>query len=344
LTEYCLNKVREHSFKSDEKREKFSSTVAEIGRAIDDFFQRHLKSKRLNEARQGDKSAVALNEALRSYDCIIEPQKYVDKLLALPEIKADPFFQYVVSNFYLHLEGNLKGIILCTKDSDRKIITDLADGDKRYQPYNWILPTYHKSIRHECSTSTNVLHSIFRLEKELSKEYLPHPEMLPLFKGNIGEYMFAECLKLMNIKPLTVNEMFTQLKPMVYELFDFYILTGNKVFCIDVKNWSASFDKEQLSFETHDKALIKRETLVEVTREKSLSAEFIYVNTHQDRNAINHKQEFGEEAAIHYMNLFKVITQYEKVNSDNPKRKSTLRDRLNINSSLIHLLGGSLNG
>lgn len=344
LTEYCLNKVREHSFKSDDEREQFSSTVAETGQAIDSFFKEHLKGKRLNEARQGDKSAVALNEALRSYDCIIEPQKYVDRLLALPEIKADPFFQYVVSNFYLRLEGDLKRITLCTKDSDRKILTDLADGDKIYQPYNWILPNYHKSIRHECSTSTNVLHSIFRLEKELSKGYLPHPAMLPLFKGNIGEYMFAECLKLMNIKPLIVDEMFTQLNPMVYELFDFYILTGNKVFCIDVKNWSASFDKEQLSLETHDKALRKRQTLVEVTREKSLSAEFIYVNTHQDRNAINHKQEFGEEAAIHYMNLFKVITQYENVKSNNPKRKSTLRDRLNINSSLIHLLGGSLNG
>ena len=156
--------------------------------------------------------------------------------------------------------------------------------------------------------------------------------------------MFAECLKLMNIKPLTVNEMFTQLEPMVYELFDFYILTGNKVFCIDVKNWSASFDKEQLSLETHEKALKKRETLIKVTNEKSLSAEFIYVNTHQDRNAINHQQEFGDGAAIHYMNLFKVITQYEDVNSKDPKRKTTLRDRLNINLSLIHLLGGSLNG
>lgn len=343
LMEYCLNKVHEHSFKSDDERDKFAARIAETGLAINDFFDNYL-NHRLDNARQGDKSAIALNEALRSYDCIINPQQYIDRLLELSEIKQDDYFHHVISNFYLHLEDNLKGITLCTKDNDRKILTDLSDGDKIYEPYKWILPKYNEFIYHKSSTAADVLKPIYRLEKKLSKKILPHPAMLPLFKGNIGEYMFAECIKLMNLKPLTVNEIFTQLKPMIYELFDFYILTNNKLFCIDVKNWSALFDKEELSLETHDKALRKRETLVKVASEKSLSAEFIYVNTHQDRNAINHKQEFGEEAAIHYMNLFKVITQYENVKSDNPKCKSTLRDQLNINPSLIHILGGSLNG
>ncbi|MGZ8232805.1 hypothetical protein [Methylobacter tundripaludum] len=344
LMEHCLNRVCDHSFKSNEEREKFSANVAETGQAIDNLFKDYLNRKRLNNARQGDKSAVELNEALRSFDCIRDPQKYVDRLLALEEIKIDPFFQYVVSNFYLHREGNLRDITLCTKNSDNKTLTDLADGDKLYQPYNWILPKYHKSIRHQCSTSSKVLQPIFDLERSLSKDWSPHPAMLPMIKGNVGEYLFAKCLELINVSPLSVDTVFTRLDPMAYELFDFYVFLDNTVFCIDVKNWSASFDKEQLSSDTHEKALAKRKTLLQITNKKDHKAEFIYVNTHQDKNAINIKQEFGEGDAIHYMNLFKVMTQYENVNSYDPRRKSTLKDRLNINSSLIKLLGGSLNG
>jgi len=341
LMEYCLEKVCKHSFKSDVEREKFSSTVAETGHAIDEFFKGHLKHKRLNDARNGDKTAVRLNEALRSFECIIDPKKYVSTLLAIPEIKEDPFFQNVIENFYLRLEGDLKEITLCIKDSDRKTLTDISDGDKVYQPYSWILPKYHSSINHQSSTSENVLQFIFKLERQLSKEWQPHPALLPLFKGNVGEYLFSKCLEQMGVSFLTVEEVFSKLTPKAYELFDFYILTGDKLLCIDVKNWSSSFDKEELSIETHDKALTKRSTLTKVANNKNIHAEFVYVNTHQDRNAMNNRQEFNEGASIHYMNLFKVITQYESVTSNNPKRKSTLKDRLNINASLISLLGGS---
>jgi homoserine trans-succinylase len=150
----------------------------------------------------------------------------------------------------------------------------------------------------------------------------------------------------MNINSLTVDEIINKLGYAVYELFDFYVLSEDKLFCIDVKNWS-SFNKEELSLETHKKALRKAETVVsEVTSKKNIKAVFIYVNTHQDKNAINSEQEFDDNGKIHYMNLFKVITQYETVNSEkpNPKRKSSLKERLNINSSLIQLLGGTLNG
>ena len=344
LMEYCLDRVCKHSFKSDEEREKFSSGVAETGQAIDEFFKGHLKHKRLNDARNGDKTAVRLNEALRSFDCITDPKKYVSRLLAIPEINEDPFFQNVIENFYLRLEGDLKEITLCIKDSDRKTLTDISDGDKVYQPYNWILPKYHNAINHQSSTSEGVLQSIFKLERQLSKDWLPHPALLPLFKGNVGEYLFSKCLEKMGISFLTVKEVFSKLNPKAYELFDFYILIEDRLLCIDVKNWSSSFDKEELSLETHDKALVKRSTLTKIANNKNIHAEFVYVNTHQDRNAMNNRQEFNEGAAIHYMNLFKVITQYEGVTSDNPKRKSTLKDRLNINASLISLVGGAFNG
>jgi hypothetical protein len=307
-------------------------------------------TRRWNDARQGDKSAIELNEALRSIDCIENPQHYIETLLNFPEIKQDDYFQNILSSFYVDSDISKK-IRLCTKESNRKILTDLADGDRVYKPYESILPKYHKGIYHKLSTANAVLKPIFNLEKTLTKEMLPHPAMLPMFKGNVGEYMFKQCLNVMNITPLTVDDMFIRLESTVYELFDFYVISENELFCIDVKNWSATFDKEELASETHEKALRKRKTLMEIAERKSLSASFVYVNTHQDRNSINSKQEFGNGGNISYMNLFKVMTQYEEtVPNDkfkykpDPKKKSSLKDRLNINSSLIQLLGGTLNG
>jgi hypothetical protein len=344
LMEYCLNKVIDESFKSDDERKKFSTEMADNWEAIDNFFKNHLNS-RLNYARKGDKSAIELNEAFRSFDCIEYPQRYIDRLKNLPEIKQDAYFHHVVSSFYLNPDI-FKKIRICTKESNRKILTDLTDGDRVYKPYESILPKYHKGIYHQLSTANEVLKPIINLEKKLSKQMLPHPAILPLLKGNIGEYLLKRCLELMSIKFLTVDEMINKLDYIVYELFDFYVLSEDKLFCIDVKNWS-SFDKEELSLETHKKALRKAETVVsEVTSKKNIKAVFIYVNTHQDKNAINSEQEFDDNGKIHYMNLFKVITQYETVNTEkpNPKRKSSLKERLNINSSLIQLLGGTLNG
>lgn len=347
LMEYCLNKAESESFKSDEEREAFSAKIASNWEAIDSFFNNDMNS-RLNDARQGDKSATKLNDALRSMDCIEKPQRYINNLLALPEIKQDKYFQSVISNFYLDVDISKK-IRLCTKESNKKILTDLADGDRVYKPYESILPKYNKTIHHKLSTANEVLQPIFKLEKKLSKEILPHPALIPLFKGNLGEYMFKQCLDIMNIKPLTVDEMFDKLGARVYELFDFYILFEHELFCIDVKNWSSGFDKEKLAQETHEKALRKAEMIVEkVARERKLHVEFLYVNTHQDRNAMNSKQEFDDNGHIYYMNLFKVITQYQE-NIPNgkykldPKKKSSLQNRLDINPSLIKLLSGVSN-
>ena len=273
-----------------------------------DFFDNYL-NRRLDEARLGDKTAVELNDALRSENCIINPSEYIRKLLKLPEIKQDVYFQQVVSNFYLNPD-EIKNIMLCTKEHDNKTLTDLTDGDRLYKPYEWVLPKYHKSVYHKLSTAADIIKSINSLERKVSKGILPHPALLPIFKGNIGEYMFSQCLNSINIIPLTIDKVFNLLEPMVYELFDFYILINDKVFCIDVKNWSATFDKQELSEKMHKKALAKRTTLNHIVAKNNLRAEFIYVNTHHDRNAINPKQEFEESSTIYYMTLFQIITQY----------------------------------
>jgi len=340
LMEYCLKKAVAESFKTAEEREDFSSKMADDWEAIDSFCNNDL-NHRLNDARRGDKSATKLNDALRSMDCIENPQRYINNLLALPEIKNDEYFQFVISKFYLD-ENISKSIRLCTKQKNRKtMLTDLTEGDSVYKPYESILPKYHKAVDEcEFGSANKILKPIFNLEKNLSKEILPHPALLPMFKGNIGEYLFKQCLEFMDITPLTLDQMFTKLEPSVYELFDFYVLSDEKLFCIDVKNWSATFDKEDLARETHEKALRKREQLMQIAIDKKFRASFIYINTHLDKNALNIQQEFDDDGNIHYMNLFKVITQYTVNDKPNPKKKSILKNRLDINSSLIKLLGG----
>jgi hypothetical protein len=293
--------------------------------------------------RKGDKSAIKLNEALRSFDCIENPLRYIESLKKIDEIKDDKDFKDIVDSFYIKLD-NFKKIRFCTKENNRKILTDLSTGDRVYKPADTIYPRYHKAVKNN-GTAKNILERIFNLnfEDKLFKEMLPHPVMLPLLKGNIGEYMFKQCLKEIHITHLTVDEIFDELEPMVYELFDFYVLSEDKLFCIDVKNWSPS-DKEDLSLETKDKALRKRLQLMQIADRKNLDVAFIYVNTHQDKNAINTKQEFYDNGDIYFMNLFKVINKYKANDKPNSKNKSILEERLDINTSLIQLLGGTLHG
>ena len=345
LMQFCLDRVSMHSFKCEQQQQKFSTEITKSSMAIEEFFKNYL-NRRLKDAREGDKAAIILNEALRSIECITNPEEYINNLLLLPEIKEDAFLKNTVSRFYIRLEDDLKDITLCTIENDNKSLTDIATGDKLYQPYNMIIPKYNKAILHEKSTSSGILTEMFKLEKEVSKVLLPHPSLLPLFKGNIGEYMFLKCLETINVNSMTIDEIFIHLDPIAYELFDFYILQEDKIICIDVKNWSATFDKEELAIQTHEKALKKRDTLFKLADTKGFKTEFIYINTHHDRNAINIHQEFAEGDSIHYMNLFKIITQYDEVKKEkpDPKKKSSLKDRLNINVSLIRILKGSLNG
>jgi hypothetical protein len=342
LMEYCLDKVVKESFESEKKRDEFSAKMASDWEEIDSFLDNYL-NRRLNDARKGNKSAVKLNEALRHIDCIENPQRYIANLLKIDEIKDDEDFYYAISNFYLNLD-DFKKIRFCTKENNKKILTDLTDGDRVYKPADAICPQYHKAVKNDGSAK-NILKAIFNLnfEDKLFKDMLPHPVMLPLLKGNVGEYMFKQCLKEIHIKPLEVDEIFEELESTVYELFDFYVLSEDKLFCIDVKNWSPS-DKEDLSLNTKDKALRKRLQLMQIADKKNLNVTFIYVNTHHDKNAINTKQEFYDNGNIYFMNLFKVTDKYKAVDKPNSKKKSRLEERLDINTSLIQLLGGNLNG
>lgn len=342
LMEYCLDKVVKESFENENERDDFSAKMARDWEEIDSFLDNDL-NRRLNDARKGDKSAVKLNEAVRHIDCIKNPQLYIDNLLKIDEIKDNEDFYYAISNFYLNLD-DFKKIRFCTKENNKKVLTDLTDGDRVYKPADSICPQYHKAVKND-GTAKNILKAMFNLnfEDKLFKDMLPHPVMLPLLKGNVGEYMFKQCLEEINIIPLTVDEIFEELEPKVYELFDFYVLSEDKLFCIDVKNWSPS-DKENLSLETKEKAFKKRQQLMQIADRKNLNVDFIYVNTHHDKNAINSKQEFYDNGNIYFMNLFKVTDKYKAVDKPNSKKKSRLEERLDINTSLIQLLGGNLNG
>lgn len=339
LVEYCLTEVERGSFDTEKNNDRFSSNVKKDGVQIDCFFERYLTS-RLDDARSGDKEAIKLNEAIRSFDCIENPQAYVNRLLALKEIKNHDYFSDVIKSFYIVKEDELKDIVLCTNNDYE--ITDMARGEHKYSPYEFMLPKYNKSIQNACSTSAAILKAVFY--KKPSLTWIPHPKMIPIFKGNIGEHLFGRCLREINVNPLTSMEVMDKLDPIVYELFDFFIINNGTLFCIDVKNWSSTFDKQEISEITHKKALRKKHQLDLISTVGNLDLMFVYVNTNIDVNSINKMQDFINGGNIYYMNLFKVLSNYYDPKKSTAKNNMELREKININPLLINILGGYFNG
>ena len=339
LMEHCNNVIEEHSFTNSQRRKSFEDDILEGYESIDHFFSSYLKRQRLEDARRGDMSAVELNEALRHIDCIKNPTRYIERILKLPEIAASEFLKHVVSNFYIQLDDEDRNVTLCTLKLGAKGLTDMSHGNAVYKPYERIIPSYHKSLSDRNSDSKGILTPIVNLKPDT--RMIPHPEMIPLFKGNLGEYLFSECLKTMSVEWLSNHEVFALIDPVAYELFDFYVRIDNMVYCIDVKQWSIS-DKKDLAQNTYDKFKGKRAQVSSFIQSKGLTPCYIYVNCQHDLNGIHVHQESAIEGDVYFLNLFKRVGNYREVNDEKSPNRATLKESLNINNVIVSLLKGNI--
>lgn len=309
VMEFCQKRAKARSFASDEMREDFQRMSVQSGKMIYGFFEKDFRKLILQKARTGDLEAAQLNEALRSITSITAPRKYVQALLKHPIIAANPYFQDVIGKFYFWEESH-SGVSLCTMGDERFGITDISDGQGLYQPHLWLVPEYLRMTYRKQNPAYEVIRKAANLDTTELEKSPPNAALLPLLKGNVGEYLFSECLKKLGIKPLTISEQFQILSPEVYERFDVYLLFGTRLVCIDVKNWSASLDKEDMSRDLLARAAEKRIQLTTLCNALGLEPEFVYVNARHDQNALNDFPEDTIGSPIRYMNLFKKISEY----------------------------------
>jgi len=88
--------------------------------------------------------------------------------------------------------------------------------------------------------------------------HLPNPALIPLLKGNVGEFIFSKVLSALGIKPLNLDQLIDLLGPAVYEYYDSYIHVDDTIICIDVKRWSGTLDNHEQSLKTLRRAEKKR--------------------------------------------------------------------------------------
>ena len=308
---HCEVTAASSSFSDDKERQQLEKKSKRQARQLDTFFNKTVPLL-LEQARQGDNLAIKFNEALRHIDCVVDPVQYIERLKATDVVKSDLYLAKVLDVFYIDLgEGN-KHVKLCRSDSAPKILTDMLHGDYEYDPIVQLLGFTRTPGDSLDRLAASVLKAGQALEKEAFKGLTPHPSVLPLLKGNVGEYLVLTLLEELGITPLTINEIIEKIGKRAYELFDVYVVIDGVLICIDAKNWTTATDKEEMSLTTHSKAVKKLGTIKDYVGECFDAIKGVYINTRKEQNDANYifaEVAPGEE--LFYLNMFKDVTGYE---------------------------------
>jgi hypothetical protein len=269
--------------------------------------------------------------------CVKDPHTFVARIKAHPLIKGNAAYEEIVDSFYIKMPPGQEHIKLCWAKGIKSGLTDYCGGASVYRPYESAVPEYTNTLSAaHGDTACGLINGIWNLNKDDQSLPLPHPAMLPLIKGNVGEDLFRSFMALYGLNPMKLETLFTEFSPKAYELFDSYILKGKKLLCVDVKNWSSHLEDGEQSTELVDKAVGKRDTLIKICEKFGYEPVFIYVNARYDRNGHNTMSEFNKGQPIHYMNLFKVNTHYKA--SKKFRSVSKVNDTMEFNESLIKVM------
>ncbi|QLF94897.1 hypothetical protein HW090_17600 [Pseudomonas sp. ABC1] len=335
LMQFCLEEAESRCFATREEREKFTATVASAAGDIEDFFKGAFRSKILRSAREGNRDAMSFNEMLRLPESITAPEKYLSMLLSSPLVKASTYYQEVISAFYLPKQITDR-ITVCTTSESSLHLSDLLHGQTVYQPGKWLVPDYVRADGENRDEGPGIINMACNMANGGIDVHLPNPALIPLLKGNVGEFIFSKVLSALGVSPLSLDELVDLLGPAVYERYDTYVHDENTLICIDVKRWSGSLANEDLSLKTLRSAETKRKEISELCERLNLKPRFLYVNTQPDDNSLNAEREFNAGESIHFLNAFKKITQYVPLTGTT--RMHRVDDRLMINPTLVQLL------
>ncbi|MFJ3009214.1 hypothetical protein [Pseudomonas fluorescens] len=335
LMQFCLEQAESRCFATEDERMRFTGSVAGAAEDIEDFFSGAFRSKILRSAREGDRDAIRFNEVLRSPDSITAPEKFIGKLLTLPLVKASGYYQEVIRKFYLPREITDR-VTVCTTPESRFHLSDLLYGDSVYQPGKWLVPDYVRSDDDRRDAGPIIINEACNLATNGIDVHLPNPALLPLLKGNIGEFIFSKVLAALGITPLSVEALIQLVGPSVYERYDVFIHEGDQLVCVDVKRWSSTLESQELSVDTIERAKTKRRQMLELCSRLELSPRFLYVNTQPDDNDLNARCESQHGEPIHFLNAFKTVTRY--ISQVGAPRIHRVNDRLIINPTLEQLL------
>ncbi len=333
LKEYCIQLAQGTSFKSALERDEFELSIRKGYEHLNYFFDDFVP-KVLEEARCGSLAAVSFNQALRHIDCVKNPTAYIARLKKTSPVKNDPYISDILNHMFIDMSDGRAHINLCREHGDYQILTDISKGDYYYEPTHALFKTTGRL--NDKGLASNLINSGRNLVKQAYLTWVPNPAAMALFKGNVGEYLFNLLLEKCNVKinALSPEQIMEYVGCRAYELFDEYIEINNELLCIDVKNWTSTFDKEDMAKKAHRKALGKIDSILENTGSRYENIRFIYLNTRIEYNELNTKAEVNKNADLYYLNLFKFYESYVE---------GKLQKELKINDKLLLLLNKEYN-
>lgn len=337
LYEYCKNKVKCVTFSDQTQRDDFERLIISNQRKINKFFEDTLM-KEIARARSEGIFATQFNEDLRSIDCVINPASWISKLKKSEVVRSNPYYQSIIDSFYLKKEDSLEGITFC-QSPDGRGLSDMIGGNVLYQAANRVLPHYNKLYVNEEGDFWSRLNKLIDLQDNSFQLYVPVPALLPLIKGNVGEYLLDGLLNQVSVNALSLEDVFEKLNPICYELYDRYVETRTGLVCLDAKNWSSGFDRTEQAVEAHQNSIVKMDTIRRLLGHQYPSITFVYINTRFEHNPLNLMPE-SDGAGAYYLNLLKLESSYMAAKG---KRHSLRTDRITLNKTLLELLAPSNN-
>lgn len=366
LKEFCAAISITHSFPRLEQRSIFEKTMLSNGRRIDVVHKRILKTDWINRVRSGDFKYLELCNLFRDPDSFTHPERWLEKLQANPLYAANKQMQAIHRTLFISRHQGEQRIMLCHKRGtdglahiDYSALSDFAGGAREYCPQLTIFPQYSKYVD---STRENLVGKLIRncaaIQKAAFTNLVPHPSLVPLLKGNVGEYLFDKVLTHYRIEPLTDLDVFARLGPLVYEFFDRFIEVENDLICVDVKRWASKLDNLAWAEETIEKSDKKisqirsiatqaadtqgQSQIREALASRYQCIRFVYLNAAYSQNPNNLMWEENIDHSVHYLNLLQSEHQYYQPIDRERKRqqeKSKLKITMHINPVLHSLLG-----
>ncbi|HBV0537778.1 TPA: hypothetical protein MDL99_004922, partial [Escherichia coli] len=366
LMEECEKLSQSQSFSDAEQRHAFEQAIVENGRRIDAIHKRVLKKDWINQVRAGNLEYLELCNLFRDSDSFTDPQRWLEKLQANSLYAANRQMQFIHHSLFIDRQQGNQMILLCHKRGpdglvhrDYSALSDFAGGAREYRPELTLFPQYRNDVDF---TPGNLVGELIRecnnIQETAFKKWVPNPRLVPLLKGNVGEYLFDKVLKHYRVTPLTDQQVFGRLAPLVYEFFDRFIEVGDDLLCIDVKRWSTQLDDLTRAENTLEKSKNKIRQIRNIASQKAdtdgqkqiLAAlsgryeriRFVYLNVAYSQNPNNLMWQDNVDHTIHYLNLLQTDYQYYQPKNRESGRAqgiSKLRMALDINPMLLTLLG-----
>jgi len=341
LYQFTKQYASSKSFKTTAQRDLFKKETQEDSKAVKGFFSEHFV-ERLNDVRKGgDNDAIALNEAIRDILCVTDLTKYINNIKLLPEIKGT-MIEPIIDKFDVNNTNRKSNIVICRTGKTGEL-TDMFDGVSLYEPFSSVVPNFDKvqgNINHKYNCQA-VLKTISKLRKyATSNTAIPNPELIPIIKGNIGEYIFQAILDSNDIKVLSTEEVFELAGSVAYELFDVFILVNKELICIDVKKWASYLDLKERSHDLLSKSERKCEQISSNLKKHGIAPRYVYVNIDWNHNSLNLLSENSAHEPVHFFNCFVRYPVYTEKTKHNRKQYNPV-DRFAINENLMKLLEGN---